>query len=123
MSHESNIMQFVGEWWKSDTEAVINQAQKFGLAPNVSDAHTINGHPGPISNCLATGRILNTFKCATNDRWAFLCYALFQMVKRKNIKNPLTKIGQLVRIVFALVIYKEGINKMFINIWDQPSLI
>ncbi|KAL8516315.1 hypothetical protein ACS0TY_014831 [Phlomoides rotata] len=23
-----------------------------GTAPNVSDAHTINGHPGPISNCL-----------------------------------------------------------------------
>ncbi|KAJ9545120.1 hypothetical protein OSB04_024827 [Centaurea solstitialis] len=41
----------LGEWWKSDTEAVINQALKSGLAPNVSDAHTINGHPGPISGC------------------------------------------------------------------------
>jgi len=40
-----------GEWWKSDTEAVINQAMKSGLAPNVSDAHTINGHPGPMSTC------------------------------------------------------------------------
>lgn len=43
-----------GEWWKSDTEAVINQALKSGLAPNVSDAHTINGHPGPVPNCSAT---------------------------------------------------------------------
>ncbi|KAB2060173.1 hypothetical protein ERO13_A11G328800v2 [Gossypium hirsutum] len=41
----------LGEWWKSDTEAVINEALKSGLAPNVSDAHTINGHPGPISSC------------------------------------------------------------------------
>ncbi|KAG1365866.1 laccase-22 [Cocos nucifera] len=41
----------LGEWWKSDTEAVINQALKTGLAPNVSDAHVINGHPGPMSNC------------------------------------------------------------------------
>lgn len=40
-----------GEWWKSDVEAVVNQALKSGLAPNVSDAHTINGHPGPLANC------------------------------------------------------------------------
>lgn len=45
----------LGEWWKSDTEAVINEALKSGLAPNVSDAHTINGHPGPISNCPSQG--------------------------------------------------------------------
>lgn len=30
---------------------MINQALNSGLAPNVSDAHTINGHPGPLSNC------------------------------------------------------------------------
>ncbi|KAL0336782.1 UNVERIFIED_CONTAM: Laccase-10 [Sesamum calycinum] len=42
--HERVIV--LGEWWKSDTEAVINEALKSGLAPNVSDAHTINGHRG-----------------------------------------------------------------------------
>ncbi|RDX73845.1 Laccase-17 [Mucuna pruriens] len=41
----------LGEWWKADTEAIINQAMQTGLAPNVSDAHTINGLPGPVSNC------------------------------------------------------------------------
>ncbi|MED6145202.1 Laccase-4 [Stylosanthes scabra] len=41
----------LSEWWKSDTEAVINEALKSGLAPNVSDAHTINGHVGPIQGC------------------------------------------------------------------------
>ncbi|CAN6581392.1 unnamed protein product [Malus baccata var. baccata] len=45
----------LAEWWKSDTEAVINQALKSGLAPNVSDAHTINGHPGPVPNCSSQG--------------------------------------------------------------------
>lgn len=45
----------LGEWWKSDTEAVINEAIKSGLAPNVSDAHTINGHPGVVSNCPSQG--------------------------------------------------------------------
>ncbi|CAI8612665.1 unnamed protein product [Vicia faba] len=43
----------LGEWWKADTEAVINQAIKTGLAPNNSDAHTINGLPGPLNNCSA----------------------------------------------------------------------
>lgn len=34
---------------------MINQAIKSGLAPNVSDAHTINGHPGPVPNCPSQG--------------------------------------------------------------------
>ncbi|XP_041027140.1 laccase-4-like [Juglans microcarpa x Juglans regia] len=45
------VVVVLAEWWKSDTEAVINKAIQGGIAPNVSDAHTINGHPGPISNC------------------------------------------------------------------------
>ncbi|PHU07048.1 Laccase-16 [Capsicum chinense] len=52
-NHEAVVI--LAEWWKSDTEAVINEAIKSGLAPNVSDAHTINGHPGPISNCTSQG--------------------------------------------------------------------
>ena len=49
-------MGFSGEWWKSDVEAVVNEAAKSGLAPNVSDAHTINGHPGPVHGCLTRGK-------------------------------------------------------------------
>ncbi|KAJ8458257.1 hypothetical protein OPV22_031183 [Ensete ventricosum] len=41
----------LGEWWKADTEAVINQALQTGGGPNVSDAYTINGLPGPFYNC------------------------------------------------------------------------
>ncbi|XP_059296666.1 laccase-4-like [Lycium ferocissimum] len=51
--HEAIVV--LAEWWKSDTEAVINQAIKAGVAPNVSDAHTINGHPGALSNCPSQG--------------------------------------------------------------------
>ncbi|KAK4485296.1 hypothetical protein RD792_007930 [Penstemon davidsonii] len=40
-----------GEWWKSDVETVVNQAMQSGTPPNVSDAHTINGLPGPATNC------------------------------------------------------------------------
>ncbi|KAJ9698616.1 hypothetical protein PVL29_007601 [Vitis rotundifolia] len=49
------VVVILGEWWKSDVEAVINEAMKSGLAPNVSDAHTINGHPGPFSSCSLQG--------------------------------------------------------------------
>ncbi|KAF7825568.1 laccase-4-like isoform X1 [Senna tora] len=48
---DGELVLVLGEWWKSDTEAVINEALKSGLAPNVSDAHTINGHPGIVPNC------------------------------------------------------------------------
>ncbi|KAL5550078.1 hypothetical protein UlMin_000254 [Ulmus minor] len=49
------VVIVLGEWWKSDTEAVINEALKSGLAPNVSDSHTINGYPGSISSCSSQG--------------------------------------------------------------------
>ncbi|KAJ0028663.1 hypothetical protein Pint_35224 [Pistacia integerrima] len=52
--HKEQVI-VLAEWWKSDTEAIINQALKSGLAPNVSDAHTINGQPGPVSNCSSLG--------------------------------------------------------------------
>ncbi|KAA8518921.1 hypothetical protein F0562_016305 [Nyssa sinensis] len=47
-----------GEWWKADTETIINQAMQSGGAPNISDAYTINGLPGPLYNCSAK----DTFK-------------------------------------------------------------
>ncbi|KAF7805049.1 laccase-17-like [Senna tora] len=40
-----------GEWWNNDTEAVIKQALQSGGGPNVSDAYTLNGFPGPLYNC------------------------------------------------------------------------
>ncbi|XP_062083516.1 laccase-17-like [Humulus lupulus] len=39
-----------GEWWSADTEAIIDQALLNGGGPNVSDAYTINGLPGPLYN-------------------------------------------------------------------------
>ncbi|KAL9231377.1 hypothetical protein vseg_006613 [Gypsophila vaccaria] len=47
------VPMIFGEWWNADTEAIINQAQQTGGGPNVSDAYTINGLPGPLYNCSA----------------------------------------------------------------------
>ncbi|KAJ4704652.1 Laccase [Melia azedarach] len=40
-----------GEWFNVDPEAIISQALQTGGGPNVSDAYTINGLPGPLYNC------------------------------------------------------------------------
>ncbi|XP_050217380.2 laccase-17-like [Mercurialis annua] len=41
----------LGEWFNADPEAVIKEALKSGGGPNISDAYTINGFPGPFYNC------------------------------------------------------------------------
>ncbi|CAN1824032.1 LAC10 [Linum perenne] len=46
---------YVYNFTVTDTEVVINEAMKSELAPNVSDAHIINGHSGPVSNCASQG--------------------------------------------------------------------
>jgi hypothetical protein len=35
---------------------VINEAQRTGAAPNISDALTINGQPGALFNCSRDGK-------------------------------------------------------------------
>lgn len=49
----AEIPLVLGEWWNSDTEAVVSQARQSGAGPNVSNAYTINGHPGAMYNCSA----------------------------------------------------------------------
>ncbi|KAJ1426408.1 Multicopper oxidase, type 1 [Sesbania bispinosa] len=65
-----------GEWWKSDVEAVLNEATNSGLPPNISDAHTINGHPGPVLGYtlhVESGKtyLLRIINAALNDELFF----------------------------------------------------
>ncbi|THU46299.1 hypothetical protein C4D60_Mb09t03460 [Musa balbisiana] len=50
------VVLVLAEWWRSDVEAVIDEAMNSGRAPNVSDAHTINGHAGPVSGCASSAQ-------------------------------------------------------------------
>lgn len=59
----NNNSYITGEWFNSDPEAIINQALQTGGGPNVSDAYTINGHPGPLYNCSAKGVKYSTNIC------------------------------------------------------------
>ncbi|KAG2627030.1 laccase-12-like [Panicum virgatum] len=48
---DEEVPLMLGEWWRNDTEAVIARALRTGGGPDVSDAYTINGLPGPLYNC------------------------------------------------------------------------
>ncbi|GFP86269.1 laccase-7 [Phtheirospermum japonicum] len=48
----------LGEWWNANVIDVENQALATGVAPNLSDAYTINGRPGDLYPCSAN----NTYK-------------------------------------------------------------
>jgi laccase len=50
---DEEVPLMLGEWWRNDTEAVIAQALRTGGGPDISDAYTINGLPGPLYNCSA----------------------------------------------------------------------
>ncbi|KAJ0020579.1 hypothetical protein Pint_32273 [Pistacia integerrima] len=57
-----------GEWFNADTETIINQALQTGGGPNVSNAYTINGFPGPLYNCSAK----DTFKLKVKPEKTYL---------------------------------------------------
>ncbi|GLT25684.1 hypothetical protein SLA2020_007970 [Shorea laevis] len=72
----------LGEWWNSDVETIVNQANKLGVPPLTSDAHTINGKPGSLFPCsqkhtftmeVESGKtyILRIINAALNDELFF----------------------------------------------------
>lgn len=50
-----DFVNYIGEWWKADVEAVVNQATQTGLPPNISDAHIVNGQTGAVPGCPSPG--------------------------------------------------------------------
>ncbi|CAL4908547.1 unnamed protein product [Urochloa decumbens] len=50
---DREVPLMLGDWFNADPEAVIKQALKTGGGPNVSDAYTFNGLPGPTYNACA----------------------------------------------------------------------
>ncbi|KAM0953515.1 putative laccase [Dioscorea sansibarensis] len=75
------ITIILGEWFNADIEAVISQALQTGAGPNISDAYTINGLPGPLYNCSrdtyklkvkpGTTYLLRMINAALNDELFF----------------------------------------------------
>ncbi|KAJ9675472.1 hypothetical protein PVL29_024414 [Vitis rotundifolia] len=58
----------LGEWWKSDVNAVLEEMLATGTDPNVSDSYLINGQPGDLHPCSKSG----TFKLMVDHGKTYL---------------------------------------------------
>ncbi|KAL8491424.1 hypothetical protein ACS0TY_023159 [Phlomoides rotata] len=58
----------LGEWWKSDIQAVLNDFIRSGGDPNISDAFLINGQPGDLYPCSSS----DTFKMRVDQGKTYL---------------------------------------------------
>ncbi|KAJ3669055.1 hypothetical protein LUZ60_011005 [Juncus effusus] len=66
----------LGEWWNANPIDVINEAQKTGAAPNISDALTINGQPGDLFNCSSEDTTTVPVKAGETTLFRFINSAL-----------------------------------------------
>lgn len=49
------LLYTAGEWWKKNVMEIEGNANKTGGEPALSDAYTINGHPGHFYPCSKQG--------------------------------------------------------------------
>ncbi|KAL1564060.1 sphingosine N-acyltransferase lac1 [Salvia divinorum] len=49
--YPANVPLIFGEWWNEDVERVENEMMLYGGGPQISDAYTFNGLPGPLYPC------------------------------------------------------------------------
>ncbi|XP_047978908.1 laccase-3-like [Salvia hispanica] len=52
---DEEVPIIIGEWWKSDIFAVLNEFLADGGGPNASDAYMLNGQPGDLYPCSNQG--------------------------------------------------------------------
>ncbi|XP_068658353.1 laccase-1 [Aristolochia californica] len=59
---EAEIPIIFGEWWNGAVDAIEADTIMHGSGPNVSDAYTINGLPGPLYPCSVKDTFVQTVK-------------------------------------------------------------
>ncbi|KAF5779983.1 putative laccase [Helianthus annuus] len=52
---DEEVPVLLGEWWRADIQTVMENFLESGGDPAISDALTINGQPGDLYNCSASG--------------------------------------------------------------------
>ncbi|KAJ0732911.1 putative laccase [Helianthus annuus] len=52
---DEEVPVLLGEWWQADIQTVMENFLESGGDPAISDALTINGQPGDLYNCSASG--------------------------------------------------------------------
>lgn len=81
---------------------MISQALQTGGGPNVSDAYTMNGLPGPFYNCSAKG-IINYYHFLFDYVFVFC----FFIVKKKNVRKSFEP--------FFISVHKIYISQLFLS--------
>jgi len=84
----------VGEWWNGNTQVVERTALSTGAAPNVSDAATINGYPGPL------------YKKSGRRK----CYFILRLatVVQIHLQHPLSRLPSLPLHLTTLIVIVEN---------------
>ncbi|KAK4414206.1 Laccase-1 [Sesamum alatum] len=59
---QPDIPLIFGEWWNGDVEVVEREMMLHGGGPNISDAYTINGLPGPLYPCSTKDTFVQTIE-------------------------------------------------------------
>ncbi|XP_051133594.1 laccase-14 [Andrographis paniculata] len=83
----------LGEWWKANVMDITENANKTGREPILSDAYTINGHPGDLYLCSKQ----NTFKITVMPKKTYL-FRIVSAVMEENLffaiaNHKLTVVG------------------------------
>jgi hypothetical protein len=62
-----------GEWWNADVEQVVTDALATGGPYRISDALTINGHPGYLYNFSSAGTVYSVTPALVGSPLSILC--------------------------------------------------
>uniref|UniRef100_F6HD41 laccase n=1 Tax=Vitis vinifera TaxID=29760 RepID=F6HD41_VITVI len=95
--HFPNLTQkfpsYIGQWWKSDVNAVRDEGLATGADPNASDSLLINGQPGDLLPCSKSG----TFKLTVDHGKTYLLRiinaALHEALFFSIAKHKMTVVG------------------------------
>ncbi|RVW83448.1 putative laccase-9 [Vitis vinifera] len=89
----AEIPIILGQWWKSDVNAVRDEALATGADPNASDSLLINGQPGDLFPCSKSG----TFKLTVDHGKTYLLRiinaALHEALFFSIAKHKMTVVG------------------------------
>ncbi|KAL5228514.1 hypothetical protein ABZP36_016779 [Zizania latifolia] len=83
----------LGEWWDADPIKVIQEAQRTGGGPNISDAYTINGQPGDLYNCSKQETTAIPVKAGETALLRFINAALNQELFVSIAQHKMTVVG------------------------------
>lgn len=109
-----------GEWWNANPIDVINEAKRTGGGPNNSDAFTINGQPGDLYPCSASGNTCNSKKRPSKQNFIFNLFLTKLLSMNADTFRVAVKTGQtnLLRLINAALN-----NDLFVSLANHKMTV